>query len=228
MIPAIALVTVMTVEMVKRHEFDMVALVITFLIGLPGALFYFFLPRKRYYLYGSVLSVGAIWGLLVSFKSLPLGLQHCDTWINILVNLVVMMLLTRDRSRRLTVGQWLWLWVIGLYMPICSVALYYALSDGKSSPETMKKYIVPAAAVAILYIANNVVYYFWEFLTAMTYTALFTAVTFLFGLYVFIVMLCDRRVRAVHGYGWLAVSSLISPYILFPTARLLPEKSDAQ
>ena len=42
MIPAIALVTVMTVEMVKRHEFDRVALVITFLIGLPGALFYFF------------------------------------------------------------------------------------------------------------------------------------------------------------------------------------------
>lgn len=222
-IPVIALVIVLIVDMLKQHDFDILTLVITFLIGLPGALFYFLTPRKRLYLYGSVLSVSALWGLLISFKLLPLGLQDYNIWINILMNIVVMVLLTKDKSRQLTVGQWVWLWIIGLYMPACSVLLYYALSDIKASPATLKKYIIPAGIVAILYIANNVVYQLMDLLSAMTYTAFFNAVTILFGLYVFIVMFCDRRVRVVRDYGWLAVASLFSPGLFFPTARLLDE-----
>ena len=223
-IPVIALVTVLIVDMLKKHDFDILTLVITFLIGLPGALFYFLTPRKRLYLYGSVLSVSALWGLLISFNLLPMGLQDYNIWINILMNIVVMVLLTGDKSRQLTVGGWVWLWIIGLYMPACSVLLYYALSDKKARPETLKKYIVPAGIVAILFIVNNVVYQLMDILSTMTYTVFFTAVTSLFGIYIFIVMLCDRRVRAVRNYGWLAVASLFTPGLIFPTARLLEEE----
>ena len=237
-IPDIALVGVLIADMTRRRTFDIAdcfALVVTFLIGIPGALIYILVPQ-RHVLYGGLLSINTIFNAMVIYRALPpvisVHMANYGTHVWLLVHIVIMAVLVFETRRNApTVAKALPLLVpIGLYFPACSVLLRFLLEDPEADIRSLKRYTVPLLVLSLLfvidsialkvlplYIGNN--YSFYEI-----HTICVGAINLVASLYIFVVMLCDRRVRAVHHYGWLAVGGLFVPNLLFAVARFCPAR----
>lgn len=237
-IPDIALVGVLIADMARRHTFDIAdffALVVTLLIGLPGALIYILVPQ-RHVLYGGLLSINVIITALITYRAFPPvilePLSNYSTYIWILVNIAIMVVLlfetirnTPAAARHLPV-----LVLIGLYFPACSVLLRFVLEDPEVNTRSLRRYTVPFLILSLLFVVDHIAMKVLTHYIDMNYTfyeihATTMAVVNLFvSLYVFVVMLCDQRVRAVRQYGWLAAGSLFAPNLLFSVARLCPTR----
>ena len=234
-IPAIALVALLLVGMAKCHDYDILALIVTFILGLPGVLFYYLIPRKKMYLYGLLLSVGALTFLPNFFHWVPASTEVFFNAFNMFVKIAVLLFLTLTKSPEVRSGQMVWLWLIGLYSPACAVLLYYLFAEGKVSVQPVLKYLIPTAIMSLLWVCCNLMQWFINLLVWMSeylysFVSLAIYLTFLdliIGVYIFIVMLCDPKVKSVKGYGWLAVAAIFNPFLLFPSALLLPRRDPA-
>ena len=239
-IPDIALIGVLIADMAKRqHTFDIAdffALVVTLLIGLPGALIYILVPQ-RHVLYGGLLSINAIITALITYRALPPVLSeylsNYSTYIWLLVNSAIMAVLIIETIRNApTVAKKLPLLVpIGLYFPACSILLRFLLEDPEVDIRTLKCYTLPLLVLSILFVLDSIAlkavspyiegnYTFYE-----AHAVTLAVVNLFTSLYFFVVMLCDRRVRAVRQYGWLAVGGLFAPNLLFSVARFCPTRN---
>lgn len=237
-IPNIALMGVLIADMARRHTFDIAdlfALVVTFFIGLPGALIYTLIPQ-RHVLYGGILSIYPVFNMLSVFRALPPVLtaytSKYSTAVIILVNIVIMVVLASEtrRNEPALAKHLPLLMLTGLYFPACSVLLRFALNTPETDIRSMRRYTVPFLVLSLLYVVDTIALTFlpldiqtdFNFINIHSSTmAIIIAGT---SIYVFFAMLCDRRVREVRWYGWLAVGSLVAPSILFSVARLCPTR----
>lgn len=227
LIPSLALMVVIAIDMRNHNQFDIPALVITFFIGLPGALLYYLIPRRKMYLYGAILSFLPLLQMMELFHIFYIHISNNIGFLGILMKFFVLILLTMDRSCALSTRQLVWLWLIGIHSPTSSILLYYIFNDEQASPATLNKYLVPSAVVSILWIVSSILFYFLDEIYFAANFALFMSIlTVLFGIYVFIVMLCDPRVKSVSQYGWYAVAAIFTPFLYFPAVRYLPKKDE--
>lgn len=237
-IPDIALVGVLIADMARRRTFDIAdffALVVTLLIGLPGALIYMLVPQ-RHVLYGGLLSINTIVNALIAYRALPpvLAAQLSDynTYVWLFIHIVIMAVLIVETSRNApAVARHLPVLVlIGLYFPACSVLLRFVLEDPEVDTRALRRYTVPFLVLSLLFVIDSIAlkvlnpyidtnYTFYEI-----HSVTMAVVNLFASLYVVVMMLCDRRVRAVPQHGWLVAGSLFAPNLLFSVARFCPTR----
>lgn len=232
-IPSLVLLVMLAVEMLQRREVRggvtgaVVALVATWLLGLPGILLYYLLPESKFIRYASLLCVSPLFELLAFYNCLPpvVTANHGSYFVTLLMSIVILVLLTKEL---LAVGQlysraarWLLplLWIVGIHYPECSLLLCFLFAGPETRWDGLLKYAIPVAVLSLFYFVEQTVFAFWGSLFIYA-TAFLGGLTVLLGIYTFILMLCDFRVRALPSYGWLAVAALFLPEVMLPAVRL--------